>query len=250
MKRLGLLALVACRSSEPPQQRPPPPPPTAHDAAAPAWNEALAQALVGPRADVAKAYLAMKALRKMQAEGDLALPDGPLPALDFTHETGDAILSSPPWQAREPITEEPQLRVVHLADDPYRLASLADGVLARDEDKATYRAARFRPALEHLARARHVVFVVGTTATTIHPARFDGIALVYELSSTQLLAGIPLHVTGRSEVRASTAGHLFRRLDPVVLDLEARVRDALWDGLRARAPAVKVPALAYVAIDD
>jgi hypothetical protein len=254
MKHLVLAALlIACKSERPVSSSPATT--TPGDAAIP-WTEDFGNAVLNVRADVSKVMLAVRELRK-QVEGERQFPEWPLPPLDFTRQ-GNAILANERSTAREIITDAANFRIVHHDDDPYYLAMRADGMMSSDEEKAKYRAARYRPAIEQLTRAKVVVVVAGTLKSPViglagrleEPARFDGMALVYEIATAKLLTGIPLAITGTTNVRLDKNATYYRQGDPAILELEHLAREALWTELGKRSPSVKPASIHDFAIDD
>jgi hypothetical protein len=249
-----VLALVACKDRPAPTPTPSQPPIVAADAAPqPAWSDEFARSLLDVRANVSKAWLAAKELRRETLEGERAFPTDPLPALDFTRASNNAIFTGDTRLAREILVPHARFRIVHLDDDPWQIAMLADGMMSEEHEKTKYRA--YRRELEMLVRAKYVVIVLGEGKPAVSfdkkittPAQFDGIALVYEIATTKLLAGIPLHASSKT-TRASSTDY-YRGPDGAMLELETIVRDQLYDGFEKRAASVKRETYVYMQVDD
>ena len=109
---------------------------------------------------------ALGALRKQVIVDRAKWPKGDLPGLDFAKATGNAIIvhveSGRLKNPLSTLTGAIPFKLFHLEDDPYRLALSARGIgLGKGEDKAKYHTGQYRPALEHMVRAKYVLFVVG-----------------------------------------------------------------------------------------
>ena len=200
----------------------------------------------------------MKDLRGV-AEGELVFPDGKLPALDF-RKGGNAIITSEEHFSREPLTGEARFQIVHLADDYWRLARLdKNSVLETERQQALMYASLRDDAERRIVAARYVLFVRGVSVPAKldgwngkveEPARFDGVALLYALSPAKLLAGIPLHVASDPAQKLDTKSSQKSQQDKVMLALEARGRDQLWDELKKRAASLERPPIVYMSIGD
>lgn len=202
---------------------------------------------------------ALSALRKQVIVDRAKWPNGEVRGLDFTKETGSAImvhaesgrLSNP----LSSLTNAVPFKLFHIEDDPYRLALAARGVgLSKPEDKSQYRTAKYKPALEHIARARYVLFVVaeltepridlGGRAFT--SGRLEGSCVLYEIKSKTLLGGFPIEARNSAKITTRTGDYTGQALDAVMHDFEKNARDALWKGLRARFPSAKIPTIVYL----
>ena len=75
-------------------------------------------------------------------------------------------------------------------------------------------------------------------------------ALLYALSPAKLLAGIPLRVTSDPAQKLDTKSSQQSQQDKVMLALEARGRDLLWDELKKRAASLERPAIVYMSVGD
>lgn len=200
----------------------------------------------------------MKDLRGI-AEGELDLPDGPLPALDF-RKGGNAIITSEEHFSREPLTGEARFQIVHLADDHWRLARLdRESVLETERQQALIYASLRDDAERRIVDAKYVLFVRGVSTpaqldtwneTVTEPARFDGVALLYALSPPKLLAGIPLRVASDPAQKLDAKSSQQSQQDKVMLALEARGRDMLWDELKKRGASLDRPPIVYMSIGD
>ena len=212
------------------------------------------------RAAIAEAWLAMKEWRHTaDAEAELVFPHEPLPSLDFT-KGGNAIITSEEHFAREPLTGEARFQIVHLADDPWRISRLdRDSVFDSERELARTYAFKRDEANRHLAGAKYVLFVRGVStpaeldvwnAKVITPARFDGVALLYALSPAKLVDGFPLRLESDPQQKLDKKGSRQSEMDKVMLALEAKGREVVWETLRKRTPALKAPAVYYLEVGE
>jgi len=238
-----LLALAACAGGEP-------------RAATPATK-------ADPLEDLSFAALekrqALGALRKEVIVDRTKWPKGDVPGLDFTKATGNAIIVhaesgrlSNPFST---LTNAVPFKLFHLEDDPYRLALAARGIgLGKPEDKAKYRADKYKPALEHIARARYVLFIVAeldepkvdVAVKSFTAGRLDGAGVLYEIESKKLLGGFPIEARNSAKITTRTGDYTGQALDAVMHDFENNARAALWKGLKARFPSAKLPTIVYL----
>jgi hypothetical protein len=157
--------------------------------------------------------VALNALRKEANADRAAWPKGDVPGLDFT-KSGNAIIAhTESGRHSDPIagslTNAPPFKLFHVEDDPYRLTPLARGIgLDKPEGKAKYRTDKYKPALQQMARAKYVLFVVAK----VQEPKID-IAV---------------------------------KLDAVMHDFENNAREALWKALKARFPSAKIPTIVYL----
>ena len=247
---LVLLALAACKAEEPQK--------SADTAGKPASvapespkPDPLEEAVRGKRAAV---YL----LRKEVAVDPGAWPEDAEPELDFGKEKGNAIVvhaeSGRHADPLDSLTKGPAFKLFHIEDDPYRLANSAYGMLEKPEDQAKYRTDRYKPALELLARAKYVLFVAGkveqpsvafAATKSFTPGRLEAAAVLYEIESKKLLGGFTIEARNSDKVRA-TADSDSQAHEAVLHDFENNARQALWKGVRARFPSVRIPTIAYL----
>ena len=202
---------------------------------------------------------ALGALRKQVIVDRAKWPKGDVPGLDFTTATGNAILvHAESGRLKDPLTvltNAVPFKLFHLEDDPYRLALAARGIgLGKGEDKASYRTAKHRQTLEHLVRAKYVVFVVGElnepkmnmTLKSFTAGKFEGAGILYEIESKKPLGGFSIEAGNSAKVTTRTRGYSGQELDAVMHDFENNARAALWKGLKTRFPSAKIPTVVYL----
>jgi hypothetical protein len=202
---------------------------------------------------------ALGALRKEVIVDRAKWPKGEVRGLDFTKETGNAIIvHAESGRLNNPLstlTNAVPFKLFHIEDDPYRLALAARGIgLAKPEDKAKYRTGKYRPALEHIARAKYVLFVVGELeepridlgGKSFTPARLEGAGVLYEIGSKTLLGGFPVAARNSSKITTRTGDYTGQALDAVMHDFEKNAREVLWKELKARFPSAKIPTIVYL----
>ena len=187
-------------------------------------------------------------------------PKGDVPGLDFTKEKGNAIIVHPEsGRHSDPImgtlSNAPPFKLFHLEDDPYRVTSMARGAgLDKPEDKAKYRTDKYKPALEHMARAKYVLFVVAkvqepkvdAVVKRFTPGSLEGAGVLYEIESRKLLGGYPLEARNSDKVSSRTGGYTGQELDTLMHDFENNARAALSKGMKARFPSAKLPTIVYL----
>jgi hypothetical protein len=201
---------------------------------------------------------ALSALRKEVVADRAKWPTGEVRGLDFTKETGNAVVVhtesgrlSDPFSS---LTGAVPFKLFHIQDDPYRLATAARGIgLARPEDKAKYRTEKYRPALEHIARAKYVLFVVAELTEpkvelgrSFTSGKLEGAAVLYEIQPKTLLGGFPIEAKNSAKVTTRTGDYTGQALDAVMHDFENNARAALWKGMKARFPSAKLPTIVYL----
>jgi len=182
--------------------------------------------------------VALNALRKEANLDRAQWPKSDVPGLDFTKATGNAIIvHHESGQHANPfatLTNGRAFKLFHIEDDPYRLASSAHGIgLGKGEDKAKYRTDKYKPALEHIARAKYALFVVGkvevprvdVVVKSFTSGRLEGAAVLYEIESKKLLGGFTVEARNSAKIT-----HAHRRLHRP----GARCRDARFREQRAR----------------
>lgn len=185
-------------------------------------------------------------------------PKGDVSGLDFM-KAGNAIIVHPEsGRLSDPfasLTGGVPFKLFHLEDDPYRLTPKARGIgLDKSEDKAKYRTDKYKPALEQMARAKYVLFIVGkvqepkvdVAVKSFTPGKLEGAAVLYEIESKKLLGGFPLEARNSAKVSTRTGGHTGQELDALMHDLENNARAELWKGLKARFPSAKLPTIMYL----
>jgi hypothetical protein len=245
-----LLALVACKGEEPQKGAEAAGKPAA---AAPESGKAdpLEDAVRSKRA-------AVFFLRKEVVADPAAWPKDEEPELDFRKQTGNAIVvhaeSGRHADPLDSLTRGAAFKLFHIEDDPYRLAARAYSMLDKPEDQSKYRTAEYRPSLEHLGRAKYVLFVVGkveqpqvvfAATKSFTPGRLQAAAVLYEIESKKLLGGFPLEARNSDKVNA-TADFTTQAQEAVLHDFENNAREALWKGLKGRFPSAKVPPIAHL----
>ena len=227
-------------------------------------GELHAAAKADPLEDLSFAALekrvALNALRKEANPDRAQWPKGDVPGLDFTKATGNAIVvHHESGQRANPFatltTTGAPFRLFHIEDDPYRLAPAARGIgLPKPEDKVKFRTDRYKPALEHIARAKYALFVVGkveeprvdVVAKSFSGGTLDGVAVLYEIESKKLLGGFPIEARNSAKIATRTGGYTGQELDAVMHDFENNARAALWKALKARFPSAKIPTIVYL----
>jgi len=204
--------------------------------------------------------VALNALRKEVNPDRGKWPKGDVPGLDFTKATGNAIIvHHESGRHSDPIvgtlTKAPPFKLFHVEDDPYRLTPLARGIgLDKPEDKAKYRTDKYKPALQQMARAKYVVFVVGkveepkvnAATKSFTPGRLEGAGVLYEIESKKLLGGFAIEARNSTKISTRTGGYTGQELDAVMHDFENNSREALWKALKARFPSAKIPTIVYL----
>lgn len=201
----------------------------------------------------------LSALRKQGNVDRAKWPKGDLPGLDFTKATGNAIIvHAESGRLKDPLstlTGAVPFKLFHMEDDPYRLALSARGIgLAKGEDKAKYHTAQYRPTLEHMVRAKYVLFVVGELAEprisaldkTFTAGKLEGAGMLYEIESKKLLGGFAIEARNSAKITTRIGGYNGQALDAVMHDLENNARGALWKGLKTRFPSAKIPTIVYL----
>lgn len=199
------------------------------------------------------------ALRKQVIVDRTKWPKGDLPALDFTKATGNAIVvHTESGRLKDPLsslTGAVPFKLFHLEDDPYRLASAARGIgLNKEEDKAKYRTAEYRSALEQLVRAKYVLFVVGeldepkvdVAVKSFTAGKLQGAGILYEIESKKLLGGFTIEARNSAKIPTRTGGYTGQALDAVMHDFEENARAALWKALKTRFPSAKISTIVYL----
>jgi hypothetical protein len=229
-----------------------------------AGGELQAAAKADPLEDLSFAALekrvALNALRKEANPDRAQWPKSDVPGLDFTKATGNAIIvhhesgrHANPFATLT--TTGAPFKLFHIEDDPYRLAPAARGIgLPKPEDKAKFRTDRYKPALEHIARAKYALFVVGkveeprvdVAVKSFTPGQLEGVALLYEIESKKLLGGFPIEARNSAKITTRTGGYTGQELDAVMHDFENNARAALWKGLKGRFPSAKLPTIVYL----
>jgi hypothetical protein len=204
--------------------------------------------------------VALNALRKEANPDRAQWPKGDVPGLDFTKATGNAIVvhhesgrHSNPFATLT--TSGAPFKLFHIEDDPYRLALSARGIgLPKPEDKAKFRTDRYKPALEHIARAKYALFVVGKVeeprvdiaVKSFTSGRLEAVAVLYEIESKKLLGGFTIEARNSARITTRTGGYTGQELAAVMHDFENNARAALWKGLKARFPSAKIPTIVYL----
>ena len=203
--------------------------------------------------------VALNAMRKEVVVEPAKWPKGDVKGLDFT-KAGNAIIVHPEsGRHSNPIestfTNAPPFKLFHLEHDPYRLTPIARGIgLDKPEDKAKYRSEKYKPALEHMARAKYVLFVAGKVqepkvdlgGKSFTSGKLDAAGVLYEIESKKLLGGFPLEARNSDKVSTRTGGYRGQELDALMHDFEDNARAALWKALKARFPSAKLPTIAYL----
>ena len=225
----ALLALGACKERAAPAVQPPP----VAVVDAKLVDADLVHAALKRRVEIA----ALR--RELGSAAEAPLPEGDVAGLDFTRnaivayrEVGMPFIT--PSKARP-------FALLPLEDNPYEVAALASGIgLSDGEPEATYRAPRYQPALERIARARYVLLVIGTQEqpyTLVDRVVAGSLAascFLYEIDTKQLLGGFAF--------RAASTPDLKRRSDEQLMqDLETNVRTALWAHVKQRFPSAITP---------
>jgi hypothetical protein len=202
---------------------------------------------------------ALAALRKEVVVDRAKWPIAEVRGLDFTAATGNAVIvHAESGRLNNPLstlTNAVPFKLFHIEDDPYRLATAARGIgISKPEDKAKYRTGKYRPALEHITRARYVLFVVGEIdepridlgGTSFTSGRLAGACVLYEIGTKSLLGGFPIEAKNSPKITTRTGDYTGQALDAVMHDLENNARAELWKGLKARFPSAKLPTIVYL----
>ncbi len=202
---------------------------------------------------------ALGALRKQVIVDRAKWSKVDVPGLDFTTATGNAIIvHAESGRLKDPLTvltDAVPFKLFHLEDDPYRLALSARGIgLTKGQDKAMYRTAKHRQTLEHMVRAKYVVFVVGElnepkmnmTSKSFTAGKLEGAGILYEIDSKKPLGGFSIEAGNSPKVTTRVGGYTGQELDAVMHDFENNARAALWKGLKSRFPSAKIPTIAYL----
>ena len=252
----ALLVVAGCKGEEP--QKPAPP------AGSPAVAGAVAVETKkpDPLEDLASAafskWAALYQLRKEVSLDRAAWPNEE-PELDFRKETGNAIVvhheSARHDNPLEVLTRGAAFKLFHLEDDPYRLAQAAGSYTAKAEDKAKYRADKYKPALEHIVRAKYAVYVVAkvqqpqvdfAATKSFSPGKLEGAGVLYEIESKKLLGGFPIEARNSDKISVRSGGYTGQEHDTVLHDFENNAREALWKALKARFPSARLPTIVYL----
>lgn len=251
-----LLAVAGCRGEEPQKSASPGGPPAV------AGASAVETAKPDPLEDLASAafskWATLYQLRKEVSLDRAAWPNEE-PELDFRKETGNAIVvhheSGRHENPLEVLTKGAAFKLFHLEDDPYRLAQAAGSFTSKPEEKAKYRADKYKPALEHIVRAKYAVYVVAkvqqprvdSAATrSFSPGKLEGAGVLYEIESKKLLGGFPIEARNSDNVNVRTGGYTGQEHDSVLHDFESNAREALWKALQARFPSARLPTIVYL----
>ncbi|MDB4954122.1 MAG: hypothetical protein JWO36_1691 [Myxococcales bacterium] len=207
-----------------------------------------------PSSKAAEKWLAVNELRadSKTKTDPAAWPKDDVPGLDFTKETGDAVIVYPEGRGgKDPLTDAPRFKLMHIVDDAYRLAPLA---VSTDASNAKYKAAAFRPALGQLARAKYALMVVADTelpkvdnvAKRFKSGELKGVAVLYEIESKKALGGFEVAATNSDKVLTYTGNYTGEELDAVMHDFEKAAIDSVTDGIKKRFPSAKVPPIIYL----
>jgi hypothetical protein len=248
----ALIVVAGCKGEEP--QKPAPP-----SVAAAAVVEAKKS---DPLEDLASAafskWAALYYLRKEVSLDRAAWPSEE-PELDFRKETGNAIVvhheSGRHDNPLEVLTRGAAFKLFHLEDDPYRLAQAAGSFTAKPEEKAKYRVDRYKPALEHMVRAKYAVYVVAKvqqpqvdspSTRSFSPGKLEGAGVLYEIESKKLLGGFLLEARSSDKVNVRSGAYTGQGHDSVLHDFENNAREALWKALKARFPSARLPTIVYL----
>jgi hypothetical protein len=222
-----------------------------------------ASAAADPMEDLTFAALekrvALNAMRKEVNVDRAKWPKADVPGLDFTKAGNAIIVHHESGQHSDPIggvlTNAPPFKLFHLEDDPYRLVLYARGIgSAKPEDKPKYRTDKYKPALEHIARAKYVLFIVGKVqepkvdlgGKAFTPGKLESTGVLYEIESKRLLGGFPLQASNSDKVKTRTGDYTGQALDALMHDFENNAREALWKALKARFPSAKIPTIVYL----
>ena len=261
---LVLLLLAACKGEESEKRDVSSQDVTKSAASSPAIGGATDSRKPDPLEELSFAALekrvALNELRKEVSVDRAGWPKDDVAELDFTKETGNAIIvhhesgrhSDPLGGA---ITGAPPFKLFHIEDDPYRLTTAARGIgLPKPEDKAKYRTDKYKPALEHMARAKYAVFVIGkveeprvdVAVKSFSAGSLEGAGLLYEIESRKLLGGFAFEATNSPKISTRTGNYTGQELDAVMHDFENNAREAFWKGLKRRFPSAKIPTIVYL----
>ena len=253
----ALLVVAGCKGEEPQKPAPASGPPTVAGAAAVETKKS------DPFEDLSSAafskWAALYRLRKEVSLDRAAWPSDQEPELDFRKETGNAIVvhheSGRHDNPLEGLTRGAAFKLFHLEDDPYRLAQAAGSFTAKPEEKAKYRADKYKPALVHIVRAKYAVYVVGkvqqpqvdfAATRSFSPGKLEGAGVLYEIESKQLLGGFLLEARNSDKINVRTGNYTGQEHDSVLHDFESNAREALWKALKARFPSVRLPTIVYL----
>ena len=253
----ALLVVAGCKGEQPQKPAPASEPPAVTAAAAvePKKSE--------PLEDLASAafskWAALYRLRKEVNLDRASWPTDQEPELDFRKETGNAIVvhheSGRHDNPLDGLTKGAAFKLFHLEDDPYRLAQAAGSFSAKPEEKAKYRTDKYKPALEHIVRAKYAVYLVGkvqqpqvglAATRSFSPGKLEGAGVLYEIESKQLLGGFLLEASNSDKVNVRSGDYTGQEHDTVLHDFENNAREALWKALKARFPSVRLPTIVYL----
>jgi hypothetical protein len=222
-----------------------------------------ASALADPMEDLTASALekrvALNMMRKEVITDPAKWPKGDVGGLDFT-KSGSAIIVHPEsGRHSDPMgsvfTNAPPFKLFHMEHDPYRVTPLARGISGdKPEDRVKYRGAKYKPALEQMARAKYVLFIAAKVqepkidlgGKSFTPGTLRGAGVLYEIESTKLLGGFPLEARNSDKIKTRTGDYTGQALDALMHDFENNARDALWKALKARFPLAKLPTIVYL----
>lgn len=242
-----ILVTVACSKASPGGER---------SSAAPAPTANAVPHDVDEKA--AERWLAVNDLRadaKTKTDPTTWPKDDP-PALDFTKETGNAVIAYPEGRGgKDPLTNAPRFKLMHIVDDAFRLAPL---VSSTDPANAKYNGAAYRPALGQMARAKYALMIVAEVALPsvdvgakeLTPGVFKGVAVLYEIETKHVLGGFEFAARSSDKVLTHTGNYTGEELDAVMHDFEKASIDAVTAGIKKRFPMAKVPPIIYLSSNE
>jgi len=250
---VGALIVAAGCKGEEPQKRAPP-----SVAAAAAVETKKSDPLEDLASAAFSKWAALYYLRK-EVSLDRAAWPGEEPELDFRKETGNAIVvhheSGRHENPLEVLTKGAAFKLFHLEDDPYRLAQAAGSFTSKPEEKAKYRVDKYKPALEHIVRAKYAVYVVAKvqqpqldspSTRSFSPGKLEGAGVLYEIESKKLLGGFSIEARNSDKVDVRSGAYTGQEHDSVLHDFENNAREALWKALQARFPSARLPTIVYL----
>jgi hypothetical protein len=177
-------------------------------------------------------------------------PDGAVNGLDFTTESGNAIMVMQDDLVDVTKNAAGAVRFAKLDFDPFRVAQRVAGWVQAEPLRAS-RHSVYEPELQHLLRARWVLIVV--TDSVKSPELFGvgdrfslgsvkAAAVLFEIDRGELLGGFKLLASSSEELPAAE-GNERSALEE---DLSFRFWEALKEGVARRFPGARMgPTLGY-----
>jgi hypothetical protein len=237
VKSLVLLALVACKSSEPPPQ--PPPSPIQSDAA-------LVDPVLAMRA-LEKKLVLYELLREVKVEAEASTaPLDDVAGLDFTKQGNTIVVYKATNMPFVTVSKARRFEMFEFEDDVFEIASAVNGIGREDAGSpAQYAARKLEPALEQMVRSTYVVFLFAAQdqpllqGSSYSPGTLTATGLLYEISTKQVRGRFQF--SARNTELTLVGGNDASNYDKLMDDLEQQARAALWAAIKQRFPSAKTP---------